>query len=165
MDTFRTLALTFFGSGLIPFSRGTWGSLATAAVLWGGFALLHPVHPVAAFALAPVIAVLATAGCVAWGRFAEERWQKKDPGQVVLDETAGQAVALCGWNLLAPGAPWLILVAVVAFRVFDIAKPPPCHRLQHLPGGPGIVADDVVAGIYAWIVTLGFAFLAGFLGS
>jgi phosphatidylglycerophosphatase A len=79
---------------------------------------------------------------------------KKDPGIVVVDEVVGQWFALAGARTLN----WKsYLFAFVLFRLFDIWKPPPVRQLEALPGGTGIVADDVMAGVYAALVL----FLAG----
>ena len=72
--------------------------------------------------------------------------QKKDPGMVVVDEVIGQWITLAGAHHLT----WAnYFLAFVLFRLFDIWKPPPVRRLEALPEGLGIVADDVMAGIYA----------------
>jgi phosphatidylglycerophosphatase A len=81
--------------------------------------------------------------------------KSKDPGLAVVDEVIGQCVTLAGvvrWNWKA----WLL--AFCLFRLFDIVKPFPVRQLERLPGGVGIVADDVGAGIYAALVlwTLGW---------
>ena len=101
-----------------------------------------------------VLAVAASTGCVAFGRFTEEAFGRKDPPQCTLDEWAGQGVAL----LLLPRGThlvqWGIIAAVAfgAFRIFDIIKPPPARSLERLPHGWGILADDLVAGVYANIL-------------
>ena len=91
---------------------------------------------------------------------------EKDPGYIVADEWAGMFVALWplrmlmtdnlhrialpgGWRFLA-----LLAIPFFAFRLFDILKPWPCRQIQDLPGGQGVVADDVVAGLYAIPLTL-----------
>jgi phosphatidylglycerophosphatase A len=98
-----------------------------------------------------ILAAAATLLCGLLGGKAEADFGRKDPGQVTLDEWAGQAVALC-WLPLGAG-PWGWVIpagaAFVAFRFFDIIKPPPIRRLEKLPGGWGIVADDLLAGVYA----------------
>ena len=73
---------------------------------------------------------------------------KKDPGHVVIDEVAGQLVTFIACPIV-----WQALLAgFILFRVFDIVKPPPVRMLEKLPGGTGIVVDDVGAGVYALIV-------------
>jgi phosphatidylglycerophosphatase A len=81
---------------------------------------------------------------------------KKDPGEVVVDEVIGQWITLSG-ALTLNWKSWL--AAFLLFRLFDIWKPPPVRQLERLPGGTGIVADDVMAGVYGAIVI----FVAGLL--
>jgi phosphatidylglycerophosphatase A len=77
----------------------------------------------------------------------------KDPGKVVIDEVAGQLIAL----LAVPGGLWTrghaltVLAAFILFRIFDIVKPYPARRLEGMHGGVGIMADDLVAGLYAFL--------------
>jgi phosphatidylglycerophosphatase A len=73
---------------------------------------------------------------------------KKDPSHVVIDEVAGQLVALLACPVRWQG----LLAGFILFRVFDILKPPPVRSLEKLPEGTGIVVDDLGAGVYAWIV-------------
>jgi phosphatidylglycerophosphatase A len=97
--------------------------------------------------------------CVRFGGLAEDRYRTKDPRQVVADETAGQCVALLllPWRDVAETGSWpwnltLAAAAFAAFRLFDIAKPPPIRGLQRVAGGGGILIDDLVAGLYALVV-------------
>jgi len=80
----------------------------------------------------------------------EKESGKEDPGHVVIDEVAGQFVAL----MLLPAEFRYVLLAFVLFRVFDILKPPPVRQLERLHGGLGIMVDDVAAGVYALLVAL-----------
>ena len=92
-----------------------------------------------------VIAVVAVVGSWA-GTVAEEHFGRRDPGEVVIDEVAGMMVTV----LLNPiaGPLWMV-AAFVLFRAFDIVKPFPVRRFERLPGGIGIMADDLAAGVYA----------------
>jgi phosphatidylglycerophosphatase A len=83
---------------------------------------------------------------------------KKDPQIVVIDEVVGQWIALAGGAMYSPAA-WITAFAL--FRAFDIWKPWPVRQLEQLPGGTGIVMDDVMAGIYAALVL----YLAGWNNS
>lgn len=152
-----TLVATFFGVGRLKPGPGSWGSAATV-VLWAVIAHWIPVswHTPAAV-LAAILAVLigipaATAVARATGR--------KDPQFVVIDEVAGQLIALVG----APLAWKSLFAGFILFRVFDILKPFPIRRLEQLPEGTGIVIDDVGAGLYALIcmhLLLHFGLLIG----
>ena len=154
---------TAFGVGLLPGPAGTWGSLATVVAAealfwtWGSGAVL-------------LLAVASSlVGPWAAGRTAVERGAH-DPNEVVVDEVAGQSIALCGLHLVFPrlgadgiGAPYLValLLAFALFRLLDIFKPGPIGALERLPGGLGIMADDLLAGL---LVALAFV-LAGALGA
>ena len=144
-----SLIATWFGSGLLPRLPGTWGSLAAlpfavAIVLLGGpWALLG----------AAVLAFLA--GLWASGIYAAAHGSD-DPGPVVIDEVAGQWLAL----VLVPLDPLLYAVAFVAFRIFDVLKPWPANYFdQHLPGAWGIMMDDIAAAVYAGALTYGVVYL------
>jgi phosphatidylglycerophosphatase A len=90
------------------------------------------------------------------GGHAVQAFGKNDPAQVVVDEVAGSWIALAGATLLNGYA---LVGAFLLFRLFDIWKPFPIRRLELLPGGMGIMADDLMAGLYAALVL----FLAGCL--
>jgi phosphatidylglycerophosphatase A len=97
--------------------------------------------------------VLSGALCVALGGWAQEFLGRKDPGPVVLDEAAGVCLTLLAqpmrhWQ-------WAVALAFVAFRVFDITKPPPARQLERLPRGWGILLDDLAAAVYANLVCQG----------
>ena len=76
----------------------------------------------------------------------------KDPGVIVIDEVAGMTLAVLGLVLIDVPLTWARLAAAfVLFRLFDVLKPPPAHRFQELPGGRGVMLDDLVAGVYAFL--------------
>jgi phosphatidylglycerophosphatase A len=135
---------TFFGAGLLKPGPGTYGSIA-ALLLWFGAA--HAFHPTTAIlAIATAIAALAATliGIPAATIVARESG-RDDPGHVVIDEVAGQLIAL-----LAIPADWPhALLSLLLFRLFDILKPPPVRQLERLPAGTGIMLDDVAAGLLA----------------
>jgi phosphatidylglycerophosphatase A len=135
---------TFFGAGYGKPGPGTWGSVA-AVLLWASFAfLLHPSTLTITLALTIGIVVATVLGVPA-ATIVERESGRTDPGFVVVDEVIGQWIALLG----SP-ADWRHgLIALVLFRIFDITKPFPVRRLERLPGGWGIVFDDVAAGLYA----------------
>jgi phosphatidylglycerophosphatase A len=143
-----TLA-TWFGAGLLKPGPGTYGSVA-AMLLWMAAAhLFHPSH--AALAVATTVAALAATltGIPASTIVARESG-REDPGFVVIDEVAGQWIALIA---LRPDWQHAVL-ALVLFRLFDIWKPWPIRRLEQLPEGTGIMLDDVAAGILALAIAL-----------
>ncbi len=131
-----TILATGFGSGYSPFAPGTAGTIVAipiAMLMPGGF-----------FAQALFLAVVIK--LAVWSAdAAAPAFGLKDPGQIVVDEIAGYLLAVA---MLPAGWP-LWVAGFVAFRLFDILKPPPCRRLEALPGGIGIVADDLMAGLYA----------------
>jgi phosphatidylglycerophosphatase A len=132
---------SFFGSGLVPVAPGTAGSLAA---LLPGLALLW-VSPIAlAASVVLVVAVGLWAIRAAGGG--------GDPGWVVIDEVAGQWIALLA--LAHPSMPGA-LAAFAAFRLFDITKPGPVGWAERLPGASGVMADDVLAGALAALVVWG----------
>jgi len=140
-----TLTATVFGTGYLRPGPGTWGSAVTV-VLWGALAYSVPskLRTALVIALAVLVIVIgiaaATQVCRASG--------KKDPQFVVIDEVAGQLIAL-----IAVPLTWQsFLTGFILFRAFDIIKPPPVRQLERLPEGTGIVLDDVAAGIYALLV-------------
>lgn len=163
---YLALAIATCGVGYIPIAPGTWGS----AVGVGGFLILrwlilallvpladrrnlnsfHVGYGVLTLELL-VICCVTLVGIWAASR-TEKSSGKKDPGKVVIDEVAGQMIALTPLPLSGV-ALWMIVLSFLLFRFFDIIKPYPCRRLESLPSGLGIMADDVVAGAYAAVVT------------
>ena len=149
----RLLLLTGLGTGYLPIAPGTWGS-AGACLVFLAVAFAAGGRQICLTGTMLILAAAAALLCGILGRWAEADFGRKDPGQVTLDEWAGQAIALC-WLPLGAG-PWGWIIAAgagfVAFRFFDIIKPPPIRQLERLPGGWGIVADDLLAGVYANLV-------------
>ena len=140
---------TFFGIGLIGGGPGTWASL-TAAVIWF-FAAREAHLSSAELALGTAVAALgATLIGIPAGSIVERESGREDPGHVVIDEVAGQWIALAA----CPVEIRHLLLAFGLFRLFDIVKPWPARQLERLHGGLGIMMDDVAAGIYALLVGL-----------
>jgi phosphatidylglycerophosphatase A len=140
-----SVVATFFGIGNLKPGPGTWGSLA-AAVIW--FALSRLVSPeFQPEVLASLIVIVIALGIPAATAVARSSG-RKDPQNVVIDEVAGQWIAL----LFVPVAWKTLLAGFILFRGFDILKPPPVRQLERLPEGIGIVVDDVAAGLYALLV-------------
>ncbi|MEN8126579.1 MAG: phosphatidylglycerophosphatase A [Planctomycetota bacterium] len=140
---------TCFGLGKLPIAPGTWGSLPPV-VLYQVLGYLYPA------AIVPVMVFFIIAGswvCVQYAPAVVAATGKKDPGMVVADEVAGQAITMLVIALLSPENICLTAVlGFVLFRLFDITKPWPCKRLEKLPHGVGILADDLMAGVYGGIV-------------
>ena len=140
-DKFYLVLATGFGSGYSPFASGTAGS-AVAILL---YLLIHPLLSGSQWVLGLVFLLGVLALSIRCSDVAEKYFGKKDDGRIVIDEFLGQWVAL----YLIPFSWWAPVAAFFLFRFFDIVKPFPAGRSQRLPGGLGIVLDDVFAGIYS----------------
>jgi phosphatidylglycerophosphatase A len=132
-----TFLATGFGSGYSPFAPGTAGSLV-------GLVLLPLLRRAGPFWEGGVLLVFTVAGIAAGGIVAR-RLGIEDPSIVVVDEIVGMWVSL----LFLPLTPATAIVGFVLFRIMDVVKPYPARQLEGLPGGFGIMADDIMAGIYA----------------
>ncbi len=139
------LVATFFGFGNLKPGPGTWGSAAVLA-LWITFAqMFHPAHlPL----LTLIAAILATLIGIPAATIVARESSRKDPSHVVIDEVAGQLIAL----IVCPPDWAHGILALILFRLFDIFKPWPIRRLEQLPEGTGIMLDDVAAGLFALAV-------------
>ncbi|MHC4604432.1 MAG: phosphatidylglycerophosphatase A family protein [Planctomycetota bacterium] len=147
-----------FGLGRLPLAPGTWGSLPPAAI----FALMWHLEAPAVL-ISIVLVALTLAGCVVCVKFAPAviaATGRDDPREVVADEFAGQAVTFLAISFLTTAAistRQIFVITVLGFllfRLFDIVKPWPIHKAEQLPKGWGILADDLLAGVYAAIVLL-----------
>ncbi|MGH7006533.1 MAG: phosphatidylglycerophosphatase A family protein, partial [Alphaproteobacteria bacterium] len=143
LDPRIRLVATFFGAGTFPFASGTFGSMA--ALPFGALILQIP-PPFGRLAL-----LIAVCAALALGIWASTRYEqaagRADPGEIVIDEVAGQWLALV---FASPDNPWHFLAAFLLFRFFDIAKLWPANWAQdQLPGGWGVMMDDIVADLYA----------------
>ena len=129
---FPVIIGTGFGSGFSPFAPGTAGALL-AVLIWFG------------------ISFIVSEICLIWLTF----WGE-DPSRVVVDEMVGVWIAL----LAAPsGNVWYALGAFALFRLFDIFKPLGIRRMESFPGGIGVMMDDILAGIYSFVVLIGVRWL------
>jgi phosphatidylglycerophosphatase A len=128
------------GSGYAPIAPGTAGS-AVGVVLW---ALCIQGPGLSPGAYLAILAGLSVVAIWAAGE-AEKIFQKRDDGRITVDEIAGQLLALA----LLPAGWGMALAAFLLFRLFDIWKPWPARLAERLPGGLGVVADDLMAGLYA----------------
>jgi phosphatidylglycerophosphatase A len=151
----KRLMTSCFGLGWLPIAPGTWGSLPPRFVL-GLMGYMGP-SPVAIAIVMGVLMVWGSAVCVLLAPAAIAETGSKDPGEVVVDEVAGQAVCYLAVPFMAVQSMtvmqfWIVAIGgFLLFRVFDIFKPWPANRLEGLPKGWGILADDLMAGLYAGV--------------
>lgn len=138
MRSLQLAVATVFYCGYVPIAPGTAGSIAGLVV----FAAVRA----SGSSGVEVVTLFAVLALGVWaGTAAERHFGQRDPGPIVIDEVAGMLVTL----LFIPVGWSVAVVGFLAFRVFDILKPFPAGAAERLPGGWGVMADDVVAGIYA----------------
>ena len=141
MDRIALIIATFGYSGFFPIAPGTAGS-AAAVVLFAAIRLV-------ALPAVEALAILIVLVIGSWAATRAERLlSARDPGPVVVDEVLGMLVTLA----FLPATPGVVLAGFLLFRVFDVVKPFPVRRLESLPGGWGIMVDDLMAGLYAHAV-------------
>lgn len=144
------IAIATWGVGYLPLMPGTFGSLVGVGIFWLLIQTTGGVVRITAVFLSVVIISI----CGIWAATrTEELAGRKDPGKVVVDEVAGQMLALLPLTFLTSN-PTIAAVTLsfTLFRCFDIVKPYPAGRLERLKGGFGIMCDDLVAGAYAAII-------------
>jgi phosphatidylglycerophosphatase A len=170
---YLALAIATCGVGYLPLAPGTWGSLVGVGMFYvlrygvnkaywlalqnqwvtnDAFGEAYYERLNILFTAVLVLAIGVITFCGSWAASrAEKMIGRKDPGIVVIDEVAGQLIALIFVHAFHFGVPIppVVIVGFVAFRFFDIVKPYPARRLESLPAGLGIMADDIVAGMYA----------------
>lgn len=164
IDAVAVWLATGFGLGLSPVAPGTVGTLLGVVIVGlmhllpggsfhaGGFSPLGSLYWQIPITLALIL--LSVPIC----HRAEQCLGKKDDGRIVADEYVTYPLCM----LALPFNPVILLVAFLTHRFFDILKPPPAYQLQSIPGGAGIVADDVMAAIYSLAVNHAvFYFLIG----
>ncbi len=152
MKALATVIATFLYTGFFPVAPATF---ATAA-----FLLLYVLIP-GGEVLAHWTVLVATAIVSIPAATRVERERGKDPSCVVIDEVVGIQIVLAGAQPTLLG----VTAAFFLFRLFDIWKPYPIHRLQDLPGGRGIVADDALAGLYSRVALILLSMVTPKLGS
>jgi len=144
---------TAFGVGYVPFAPGTFGSLAGLAV----FAAVRAGSEAVGLPALELGAIVVVYLLGAWSSTAAEaHFGHIDPGPIVIDEVLGMLVTLAYVPVSLTGA----LVGFVIFRIFDVIKPPPCNRLEALPGGWGVMSDDLMAALYSYACVQGLAYAA-----
>lgn len=139
-DRAAIVVATGFGAGYSPIAPGTAGSLVGLLLFW-------PLQMTPPWVQVAVTAAAYFAGVAASTRLAH-RLGRKDPGAAVIDEVVGMWLSL----LFLPFTPATAVAAFLLFRVLDVFKPYPARQLEALPGGWGIMTDDVMAGVYANLV-------------
>lgn len=157
--------ITTFGLGRLRPAPGTWGSLppvlaAAVMVALGWSPAVCPCNGLWWYGVLGLTVLVFSGACIARADLAEAVFGKKDPGQVVADETAAMALTIAllpHFLLVTPErALFTLAAAFVAFRVADVLKAWPANRLQRVPGGWGILLDDLVAAVQAaaavWLV-------------
>ena len=148
MKFFAKTFSTFFGAGFFPVAPGTFASLLTAllykylldrwALTWFG----------------ALIVLVFLSGVATAGAYAKELG-RKDPRPIVIDEVCGQLITY----ILVPGLWVNLAVGFFLFRAFDVIKPYPIRKLENLPRGWGIMADDVLAGVYSAVLLQAYLLL------
>jgi len=153
LDRFIRAFVTGLGVGYLPLAPGTWASLATllpvVAVHW-----LFPLHET--IVLGSLVALLTFPAVVFSTRFSRSEGDP-DPSKIVIDEILGQMLCL----LFVPVSAVSVGAGFLLFRFFDIFKPFPVRNSEKLPGGMGIVCDDLIAGLYAGLCLKLLVFLTG----
>ncbi len=153
-DLLKMLIATACGLGFLRPAPGTWGSTPPCALAW--IMLLAGADVMWVTIAMAAVTLFGFFGSLFIGGYAERRFGKKDPSQVVIDEVGGQGMTLLFLPAFAVNGFWPTTLTIgagfVLFRIMDILKPPPAFVLQRLKGGLGIVIDDLLAGVYAAIV-------------
>jgi phosphatidylglycerophosphatase A len=147
---YLALAISTFGVGYLPVMPGTYGSLVAVGIFWG-FTQVVKGNALVAVVLVSIV-VVTFAGIWAASR-TEALDNRKDPSKVVVDEVAGQLISLFPLTLFAQWSIVAVIISFILFRFFDIVKPYPARRLEALKGGLGIMCDDLIAGVYAAVIT------------
>ena len=146
MPFYHQLIATGCGVGFFPYGPGTMGALF-AIVVWYLLSLLVSIPSLIGITLALVV-LFTFLG--AWSATVSERYWGEDPSRVVIDEVVGQWIVLLA--IPFDFQLWHVIVALALFRFFDIVKPLGVRKMENFKGGWGIMADDILAGVYGFIV-------------
>lgn len=148
---------TMFGAGLLPNAPGTWGSFFTLPLVYA-VAYFYPLYGTAVFFLASCVISLVTAPAVV------EKYGS-DPSPFVMDECAGQSLVFIAttFTFSFSGDALTLAAGFLIFRFFDILKPLGVDKLQKLPGEIGILADDLLAGVYTLICLEALKYIFAFI--
>jgi phosphatidylglycerophosphatase A len=146
---YLALSIATCGVGYLPLAPGTFGSLVAVGI----FLLLARTTPPNALVAVVLITIVVVTFVGIWAATRTEQLSgRKDPGKVVVDEVAGQFIALFPLTLFTRWSTLAVIVSFILFRFFDIVKPYPANRLQELNGGAGVMFDDLVAGVYGAVI-------------
>lgn len=146
---YLALSIATCGVGYLPLAPGTFGSLVAVGI----FLLLARATPPNALVAVVLVAIVVVTFVGIWAATRTEQLSgRKDPGKVVVDEVAGQFIALFPLTLFTRWSTLAVIVSFILFRFFDIVKPYPANRLQELHGGAGVMFDDLVAGVYGAVI-------------
>jgi len=136
----KKIIATGFGTGYLPIGPGSWGTFPGMLLCWA-------MQPLPVFGYVIVVILLAMAGVYLAG-VVEPEFGKKDPGQIVIDEIVAFPITM----FLIPVGWGTMVLGFFLNRLLDTIKPWPCHRLEKLPGGWGIMMDDLFAGVYSCLL-------------
>ncbi len=145
LDRFVVLSTTLFGIGKISKAPGTLGSIATVVLLY----LTNIIFPDITTSLSFIVFIIC---CFSYGVYSSTKAEKKyghDASVIIIDEFVGQLVVFA---MLSDLQIWHLVVGLILFRFFDITKPLGIARMQSLASGWGIMIDDVLAGIYSFLL-------------
>ena len=146
---YLALSIATCGVGYLPLAPGTFGSLVAVGI----FLLLARTVTGTSLVVVVLVAIVVVTLAGIWAATRTEQLSgRKDPGKVVVDEVAGQFIALFPLTLFTRWSTLAVIVSFILFRFFDIVKPYPANRLQELNGGAGVMFDDLVAGVYGAVV-------------
>src|SRR5690349_18922790 len=146
---YLALSIATCGVGYLPLAPGAWGSLVGVGIF---LLLARAIAGNALVAVVLVFIIVVTAVGTWAATRTEELSGRKDPGKVVVDEVAGQFIALFPLTLFTRWSTVAVIVSFILFRFFDIVKPYPANKLQELNGGAGVMLDDLVAGVYGAVI-------------
>ncbi len=139
---------TVFGVGYLPYCPGTWASILTLWLTYQIFQTKHVVNLLFWLIFLTIIGIWSAGEC-------ERILKKKDASQIVIDEVLGQFISLLPIYFLAKEMLLWYVIGLALFRFFDIVKPLGIKQIQKLPGGYGVMADDILAGIYSALLIWG----------
>lgn len=163
-DMVSAMVSTFFGSGMLPKMPGTWGSLAAAIAAYplalAAVSLKNAISFQTSYGFFLLLGLITFFGAIPFVKKAMRDTETEDPGWIVIDEVCGIFMTFAFITVESILAhPWLLLVGFGLFRFFDILKPLGIHKFESFPGAWGVMADDLLGGIYAGLLLL--ALVAG----